>query len=69
MSKKDMMKKDNTKSLKKTEDLLDESLEESFPASDPPTLTRAPADKRETKYPPPKKDGKPKHKSAGDYSI
>lgn len=37
-----------------TEDLLDESLEESFPASDPPSITRAPEDKRETRQPPPK---------------
>lgn len=35
------------------EDKLDESLEDSFPASDPPSMTRAPKDKSSTKYPPP----------------
>lgn len=35
------------------EDKLDQSLEDSFPASDPPSMTRAPADKSSTKYPPP----------------
>lgn len=69
MSKKDMMRKDNDKDYKKSEDLLDESLEESFPASDPPTLTRAPSEKHETKSPPPKKGDDPKKKSASDYSI
>lgn len=46
-----------------TEDLLDESLEESFPASDPPSITRAPEDKRETRQPPPKDPAEPaRHK-------
>ncbi|CAH1667893.1 hypothetical protein [Chelatococcus asaccharovorans] len=35
------------------EDKLDQSLEDSFPASDPPSMTRAPADKSSTKFPPP----------------
>jgi hypothetical protein len=30
----------------KTEKALDQQLKQSFPASDPPTVTRAPADKR-----------------------
>lgn len=42
-----------------TEKILDKSLEDSFPASDPPSVTRAPADKRETKVPP---EAKPGHK-------
>ena len=42
----------------KTEALLDESLDESFPASDPSAVTRAPADKRETQYPPPQTSSK-----------
>lgn len=35
------------------EDKLDQSLEDSFPASDPPSMTRAPAGKSSTKFPPP----------------
>lgn len=38
---------------KKTEeDILDKQLEDSFPASDPPNLTRAPKDKRDQVQPP-----------------
>lgn len=39
-----------------TEKLLDDTLDDSFPASDPPSVTRAPADKRETKDPPPEEE-------------
>jgi hypothetical protein len=37
---------------KKEEKLLDKSLEDTFPASDPSSVTRAPKDKRETVRPP-----------------
>ncbi len=37
---------------KAEEKLLDESIEDTFPASDPPSVTRAPKDKRETSTPP-----------------
>ncbi|MFC0219884.1 hypothetical protein ACFFJ7_15950 [Pseudochelatococcus lubricantis] len=43
-----------------TEKILDKSLEDSFPASDPSSVTREPADKRETKEPPPDKLAKHK---------
>ncbi|CAH1660794.1 conserved hypothetical protein [Hyphomicrobiales bacterium] len=43
-------RKETTRAI---EDKLDQSLEDSFPASDPPSMTRAPADKSSTKYPPP----------------
>jgi len=36
-----------------TERKLDDSIEDSFPASDPPSVTRAPPEKSETKTPPP----------------
>lgn len=36
----------------KEEKLLDKSLENTFPASDPSSVTRAPKEKRETKRPP-----------------
>lgn len=39
------------------ERLLDESLEETFPASDPSSVTRTPKDKRDTAQPPQQKDG------------
>ena len=37
---------------KKEEKLLDKSLEDTFPASDPSSVTRAPREKRETTQPP-----------------
>lgn len=37
---------------KKEDKLLDKSLEDSFPASDPSSVTRAPKEKRETARPP-----------------
>ena len=37
---------------KKEEKLLDKSLEDTFPASDPSSVTRAPKEKRETAQPP-----------------
>jgi hypothetical protein len=36
-----------------TERKLDDSIEDTFPASDPPSVTRAPPEKSETKIPPP----------------
>lgn len=43
--------KPETKPRKTEEDILDKQLEDSFPASDPPNLTRAPKDKRDQVQP------------------
>lgn len=37
---------------KAEEDLLDKAIEDTFPASDPPSVTRAPRERRETKEAP-----------------
>jgi hypothetical protein len=54
MAPKDTMKRQETPhpEKKKEEKLLDKSLEDSFPASDPSSVTRAPKEKRETAQPP-----------------
>lgn len=48
-----MASADKPKPEDKEERLLDKSLENSFPASDPSSVTRAPREKRETTRPPP----------------
>lgn len=44
--------KDPKGDRKAEERLLDDAIEDTFPASDPPSVTRAPKDKRETATPP-----------------
>jgi hypothetical protein len=54
MAPKDSAQRHETpRSEKRKEDkLLDKSLEDTFPASDPSSVTRAPKEKRETTHPP-----------------
>ena len=60
-----MTSQDNDRGAKtekgKDERQLDKALEDTFPASDPPSVTRAPKDKRETPH-----EGEPDKKQPGD---